>query len=80
MIGVFGLGYGLLIMARGQAQVYRGGEVRQYRGKAALAVGAGTTLAGFGLVLIGLYGFTMVPLGLAGAVAYFVLSRLADRM
>ncbi len=82
LILVLGIGvtaYGLRIILKKSANIYRQGQMHQYDGQAAQLVGIGTALAGLGMVLVGLLGWGMLLFGLIGATLYFVMVNLADR-
>lgn len=79
VVGIVVIAYGLRIVLKKSANVYRQGQMRQYEGQAAQMVGIGTALAGLGMTLVGLGGWGMLLFGLIGATLYFVMINLADR-
>ena len=79
VLGIVVMAYGLRIVLKKSANIYRQGQMRQYEGQAAQLVGIGTALAGLGMVLVGLLGWGMLLFGLIGATFYFVMVNLADR-
>jgi hypothetical protein len=79
IVGSVVMAYGLRIILKKSANVYRQGQTRQYEGQAAQLVGIGTAFAGLGMTLIGLGGWGMLLFGLIGATLYFVMVNLADR-
>lgn len=79
IVGIGVMAYGVRIIIKKSANVYRQGQMRQYEGQAAQMVGIGTALAGLGMTLIGLGGWGLLLFGLIGATLYFVMVNLADR-
>lgn len=79
LLGIVGMGYGLRIMFRQRASIYRQGQMREYEGQAALLVGVGIAAAGAGALIVGLFGWGMLLFGLIGVTVYFAMVHIAER-
>ncbi len=83
-LGLIGIGYGGFVFYKGHLEIYhvRRGEFLLYTGPAAQFVGGGIAVAGLGSAVLGVAGFSTIPImiGLLCSTAYFVSRYMANRL
>lgn len=80
--GAFGIAYGLNVLLKRRVEIYHKGEIRLYTDQAAVMIGIGFILAGFGASLIGISNFHYLAIALAIVLsfAYMGLRQRADQI